>query len=57
MERFEATKKEGQDIPRMQIRAARRTDNGKLLEVGEVPLITQTGTEKSVVPYWFLFED
>lgn len=61
LRRFETTKKNRQELPGMQIRAARRTNAGKLLEVGEVLLITQTttrtGTEKTVVPYWFLFED
>jgi hypothetical protein len=57
MQRFAPTNNEGRDVPGMQIRAARRTGNGKLLEVGEVPLITQTGTEKRVIPYRFLFED
>jgi hypothetical protein len=43
------------DVVGMQMRAARRTTGGKLLEVGEVPLITPG--YRDAVPYWFLFED
>lgn len=41
--------------PGMQIRAAQRSRDGKLLEVGEV-LLTD-GVTPGVHPYWFLFEN
>jgi len=42
------------NIPGMQIRAAQRSINGKLLEVGEV-LLTDGVTRP--VSHWFMFED
>lgn len=57
MARFVATTSNGQNVPGMQIRAAKRNSNGKLVEVGEVPLITQSGSSQSAIPYWFLFEE
>lgn len=57
MSRFQATKKDGDNVPGMQIRAARRNSSGKLIEVGEVPLLTQTGGGQVAIPYWFLFEN
>ena len=41
------------NVEGMEIRPARRTDNGRLYEVGEVVL--NTGTDN--LPYWFLFEN
>ena len=48
------------DIPGLSIRAARRTASGTLLEVGEIPMVSdekeRSGTRK-IRTYWFLFED
>jgi len=51
---FKSQKYPGGVVPGMQIRAAQRSSNGKLIEVGEV-MITDGVTYS--VPYWFLFED
>src|SRR5215471_13250740 len=40
----------------MQIRAAKRTDSGDLLEVGQMILMDETNTQRKV-PYWFLFKN
>jgi hypothetical protein len=39
----------------LQIRAARRTQEGQLIEVGELPMMSQATTR--ITRYWFVFED
>lgn len=46
--------KRAEGVPGMQIRAAKKSQEGQLLEVGEVLL--SDGVSK-VVAYWFLFEN
>lgn len=57
LNRFRPQNVGGQDVPSMKIRAARRDNSGKLLEVGEVPLTAMVGREKGLVYFWFLFEN
>ena len=46
----------GHQTSGMQIRAAKRTDSGDLLEVGQLVLMDETNKERKV-PYWFLFKN
>jgi hypothetical protein len=52
---FPGGERDGHQWMGMQIRAARKTDSGTLLEVGEVPLMHEVA--KNVTQYWFVFED
>jgi hypothetical protein len=52
---FEGGERDGHPREGMQIRAARKTERGTLLEVGEVPLMN--GASQRITAYWFLFED
>ena len=54
MQQFAFTNSEGQHVNGLRIRAARRASNGTLIEVGEMPLLTQ---DQKVIPYWFIFEN
>ena len=50
------------ETPGFRIRAARRTTSGSLLEVGEIPLLSNEkeryNSDRNIVrTYWFLFEN
>lgn len=55
LQTYPGAAQDGRQVTGMQIRAARKTDRGTLLEVGEVPLIQDVN--QTITSYWFLFED
>jgi hypothetical protein len=54
LQQFAFTDNEGQPVYGLRMRAARRGTDGKLIEVAEMPLLTQNS---QVIQYWFLFVD
>jgi len=54
LQQFGFTNSDGKDVYGLRMRAARKGSDGKLIEVGEMPLLTQNS---QVIQYWFLFVD
>jgi hypothetical protein len=51
---FGFTNSDGRAVYGLRMRTARQSSNGRVIEVGEMPLLTQ---DNQVIQYWFIFED